>query len=66
MIIDVNKPMTIDTHDIKILDLPLKKEWYDMIESGVKKEEYDVRALMGKPYCMHVTEAMNYLDYDEF
>lgn len=25
---------------IKILDLPLKKEWYEMIESGIKKEEY--------------------------
>ena len=25
---------------IKILDLPLKKEWYDMIESGEKREEY--------------------------
>lgn len=24
----------------KILDLPLKKEWYDMIESGIKTEEY--------------------------
>lgn len=24
----------------KILNLNLKKEWYDMIESGVKKEEY--------------------------
>ena len=24
----------------KILDLPLKKKWYEMIESGVKKEEY--------------------------
>ena len=24
----------------KILDLPLKKEWYEMIESGVKTEEY--------------------------
>ena len=23
-----------------VLDLPLKKEWYDMIESGIKKEEY--------------------------
>ena len=23
-----------------VLDLPLKKEWYEMIESGVKKEEY--------------------------
>ena len=26
--------------DKKILDLPLKKEWYEMIESGVKTEEY--------------------------
>lgn len=24
----------------KTLDLPLKKEWYNMIEEGVKKEEY--------------------------
>lgn len=31
---------------MKILDLPLKKEWYAMIESGVKKDEY--REL--KPY----------------
>ena len=30
----------------KILNLPLKKEWYEMIESGVKTEEY--REL--KPY----------------
>lgn len=25
---------------MKILRLPLKKEWYNMIESGEKKEEY--------------------------
>lgn len=25
---------------MKILDLPLKKEWYNMIESGEKREEY--------------------------
>ena len=25
--------------EMKILDLPLKKEWYEMIESGEKKEE---------------------------
>lgn len=24
----------------KVLCLPLKKEWYNMIESGIKKEEY--------------------------
>jgi len=28
------------TKDKKILYLPLKKEWYDMIDSGIKKEEY--------------------------
>lgn len=25
---------------MKILDLPLKAKWYDMIESGIKPEEY--------------------------
>ena len=25
---------------MKILDLPLKKKWYEMIESGEKREEY--------------------------
>lgn len=25
---------------MKILDLPLKKEWYNMIDSGIKTEEY--------------------------
>lgn len=25
---------------MKILDLPLKAKWYEMIESGEKKEEY--------------------------
>ena len=25
---------------MNILDLPLKKEWYNMIESGEKREEY--------------------------
>lgn len=25
---------------MKILELPLKKEWYNMIESGEKREEY--------------------------
>lgn len=24
----------------KVLHLPLKKEWYDMIDAGIKKEEY--------------------------
>lgn len=25
---------------MKIIHLPLKKEWYEMIEAGIKKEEY--------------------------
>lgn len=25
---------------VKVLDLPLKKEWYNMIDIGVKPEEY--------------------------
>lgn len=31
---------------MKFLELPLKKEWYNMIESGIKKEEYRI----DKPY----------------
>ena len=31
---------------MKILELPLKKEWYNMIESGDKREEY----IVIKPY----------------
>lgn len=26
--------------ETRILNLPLKKEWYNMIESGIKSEEY--------------------------
>lgn len=28
------------SRDVKILHLTLKKEWYDMIERGIKTEEY--------------------------
>lgn len=47
---------------MKILDLPLKKKWYNMYESGEKREEYreykeywykrliDVETLRPKPY----------------
>lgn len=40
--------------NVKILDLPLKKEWFNMIESGEKHEEYReikpywVKRLLGK------------------
>ena len=36
----------LDIPDVIVLDLPLKKEWYNMIESGIKKEEYRI----DKPY----------------
>lgn len=43
--------------NIKILDLPLKKEWYNMIESGEKGEEY--REI--KPYWLkRLFEVINY------
>ncbi len=32
--------------ETKILDLPLKAKWFEMIESGIKKEEYRII----KPY----------------
>jgi len=47
---------------MKTLDLPLKKKWYEMIESGEKREEYreckdywrkrliDLYTLRPKPY----------------
>lgn len=40
------KEKNFDYKELKILDLPLKAKWYNMIESGEKKEEY--REL--KPY----------------
>lgn len=35
-----------------VLDLPLKKEWYEMIESGIKKEEYrEIKSYWIKRLC---------------
>lgn len=37
---------------MKILDLPLKKEWYEMIESGVKTEEYrEIKPYWIRRFC---------------
>lgn len=50
---------------MKILHLPLKKEWYEMIESGVKTEEYRVgklywcKRLVGKNFT-HVKFSYGY------
>lgn len=43
---------------LRIIYLPLKKEWYDMIESGVKKEEYRLI----KPYW--VDRLCEFRDFD--
>ena len=38
---DKQNPQLFQTMvNMKILDLPLKAKWYEMIESGNKKEEY--------------------------
>ena len=53
----------IDNKTMKILDLPLKKEWYDLIESGVKKEEY--REI--KPYwCTRLLDGYKEMTCVEF
>ena len=37
---------------MRVLDLPLKKEWYDMIESGIKTEEYrEIKPYWIKRFC---------------
>lgn len=42
---------------MKILDLPLKKEWYNMIESGVKTEEYrEKKKFWAKRICSESVE----------
>lgn len=52
----------------KILYLPLKKEWYNMIESGEKKEEYRelsnywYKRLMYKPF---IDDSDNTFDNDD-
>lgn len=44
---------------MKILDLPLKKEWYNMIENGEKREEY--REI--KPYwCKRLLRYMDTIE----
>lgn len=41
---------------MKVLDLPLKKEWYNMIENGIKTEEYrELKAFWANRLLYHVT-----------
>lgn len=44
--------------EIKVLDLPLKRQWYEMIDAGIKKEEYRII----KPYwCSRLAECKEHL-----
>jgi len=50
---------------MKILDLPLKKEWYNMIESGIKDEEYrDIKSYWIKRLCLYADTLMRCVDCD--
>ncbi len=45
---------------MKILHLPLKKEWYEMIESGEKKEEYrEIKSYWAKRLCHCMRDCSN-------
>jgi hypothetical protein len=46
---------------MKILDLPLKKEWYCMIESGEKREEYrEIKPYWTKRFESHKYDAVRF------
>lgn len=50
---------------MKILDLPLKKEWYEMIESGIKTEEYrEVKEYWIKRLCADADRLFSCADCD--
>lgn len=51
----------------KILHLPLKKEWYEMIESGVKTEEYrEIKAHWVRRLTRYYNGTPNYKPYADF
>ena len=48
---------------MKILFLPLKKEWYEMIESGVKPEEYrEIKPYWIKRLCDNWVSRDRFID----
>ena len=50
---------------MRILDLPLKKEWYEMIESGIKTEEYrEIKPYWIKRLCNNVDKLWQCADCD--
>ena len=52
---------------MKILYLSLKAEWYDMIESGVKTEEYrEIKDYWIKRICRHYDKRTPHCDYGSY
>ena len=52
---------------MKTLYLPLKKEWYEMIESGVKTEEYrDIKSYWVQRLTRYGNDKLNSILYAEF
>lgn len=51
---------------MNILHLNLKKKWYEMIESGIKKEEYrEIKPYWIKRLCASYSESsIEYKEYD--
>ena len=47
--------------EAKILHIPIKKKWFDMIKSGEKKEEYRE---ITKHWCSRLVNGMGYRKYD--
>ena len=40
---------------MKVLTLPLKKKWFDLIKAGIKKEEYrEIKAKYFEIFCNHL------------
>lgn len=51
---------------LKVLDLPLKVKWYEMIESGQKKEEYrEIKPFWNKRICGCVFVAKSMCEKDK-
>lgn len=49
---------------MKVLELPLKANWYDMIESGVKTEEYrEVKSYWIKRLMLHPPHDVRFKPY---
>ena len=52
---------------MNILYLNLKAKWYEMIESGIKKEEYrEIKPYWIKRLCVSYSEDVSSIEYKEY